>query len=140
MITDEMVEKAAKAIYCNTDWADWVPSFEKSGHQSEYLDSARAALEAVAPMLIARGMEDALAIARRTLVWSADQEAKFVDALRDAKEIDPQMAEQGKLRGEDGRNVARPCREEDSPQPLAEPQRVIRGKARIRRAQDLDPK
>ena len=68
IITDEMVEKAVEAY-------------------DEFLcdpPSMRAALEAIAPMLIARGMQQALGLARRTLIWSADQEAKFVEALRDA--------------------------------------------------------
>ena len=59
-------------------WKAFLVEYVKAGGRM------RDALEAIAPALIAQGRMDALSIARRTLVWSADQEAKFVDALRDA--------------------------------------------------------
>lgn len=64
MITDEMIEAAAKAIYKDrngegcTRW-----QHQNSLVKSAYRSDARAALEAVAPMIRAAAMEEAAKIA-----------------------------------------------------------------------------
>jgi len=56
-ITDEMVEKVAKTFSNNEMPCDWLEMTDE-GRRS-FLEPARAALEAVAPMLIAQGMREA---------------------------------------------------------------------------------
>jgi len=112
-ITDEMVEIAQ-----NT-WR-----FAQKNHM-------RAALEAVAPMIIAEAFETRPPALIKDALDRAINKAR-AQGMREAFAI--------AIDHEDLNAILERAQELDPQNELAEPQRVIRGKARIRRAQELDPK